>query len=132
MRVFEDGDDSMEASYPSIQHCQRHDQFEVPSPVSCREFRSSCHVAQFGIVPEALPSTFHSCSAESGFSCLRRMKTYLRSTMGADRLNACALYNIHNDILDEFDIDAITDEWIGRSKARMERFVLSRDSLRKY
>ena len=52
--------------------------------------------------------------------------------MGAGRRNACALCNIHNDILDELDIDAITDEWIGRSKARMERFVLNRDSLRKY
>ena len=36
--------------------------------------------------------------------------------MGADRLNACALCNIYSDILDQFDIDTFTDEWIGRRR----------------
>ena len=51
--------------------------------------------------------------------------------MGEEGLKACALCNIHNDILDRLDISAITDEWFGRSKTRLERFVLSKDSLRK-
>ena len=35
-----------------------------------------------------------SCYSERGFGSLRLIKTYLRSTMGADKLNACALCNI--------------------------------------
>ena len=75
-----------------------------------------------------LPCT--SCSAERGFSCLRRIKTYLRSTMSEDKLNACALCNVHNEILDQLDIGKINDEWINRSEVRMNRFVLSENSLR--
>ncbi|XP_028412053.1 zinc finger MYM-type protein 1-like [Dendronephthya gigantea] len=39
-----------------------------------------------------IPAT--SCSAERSFSALRRLKTYLRSTMGQKRLNSIALINI--------------------------------------
>ena len=35
-----------------------------------------------------------SCSAERSFSALRRLKTYLRSTMGQRRVNNIALLNI--------------------------------------
>ncbi|RXM99215.1 52 kDa repressor of the inhibitor of the protein kinase [Acipenser ruthenus] len=37
-------------------------------------------------------------SAERSFSCLRRMKTYLRSTMSETRLTGLALMNIHHDV----------------------------------
>ena len=39
-----------------------------------------------------IPTT--SCSAERSFSALRRLKTYLRSTMGQKRLNSIALINV--------------------------------------
>ena len=77
-----------------------------------------------------LPCT--SCSAERGFSCLIRIKTYLRSTMKEDRLNACALCNMHTETLDQLDLDTFTDEWINRTEARMDRFVLSKDCLKNY
>ena len=35
-----------------------------------------------------------SCSAERSFSALRRIKTFLRSTMGQDRLSSIAVINI--------------------------------------
>ncbi|KAF0752713.1 52 kDa repressor of the inhibitor of the protein kinase-like, partial [Aphis craccivora] len=38
------------------------------------------------------------CTAERTFSSLRRTKTYLRSTIGEDRLNGLMLLNIHRDI----------------------------------
>lgn len=38
------------------------------------------------------------CTAERTFSSLRRTKTYLRSTIGEDRLNGYMLLNIHRDI----------------------------------
>jgi hAT family C-terminal dimerisation region len=43
-----------------------------------------------------LPVT--TASAERSFSTLRRLKTYLRSTMTDDRLTSLALLNIHHDI----------------------------------
>lgn len=38
-------------------------------------------------------------SSERSFSCLRRLKTWLRSTMGEDRLVGLALLHIHRDLL---------------------------------
>ena len=43
-----------------------------------------------------LPVT--TCSAERSFSSLRRVKTYLRSTMTEERLNGLTLLHIHQDI----------------------------------
>ena len=42
-----------------------------------------------------IPAT--SCSAERSFSGLRRLKTYLRSTMGENRLANVALINIKRE-----------------------------------
>ena len=39
-----------------------------------------------------------SCEAERSFSTLKRLKTYLRSTMGEDRLNSLAVLNIHRGV----------------------------------
>ena len=47
-------------------------------------------------VMATLPVT--TCNSERSFSSLRRIKTYLRSTMGVDRLNGLAVLNIHRDI----------------------------------
>ena len=41
-----------------------------------------------------LPVT--SCEAERSFSTLRRLKTYLRTTMSQERLNGLALLNVYN------------------------------------
>lgn len=38
------------------------------------------------------------CSAERSFSTLRRVKTYLRSTLSNDRLNALAILSIETEI----------------------------------
>ena len=44
-----------------------------------------------------LPVT--SCECERSFSALRRLKTYTRSTMVAERLNGLALLHVHKDII---------------------------------
>ena len=50
------------------------------------------------------------CSAERSFSCLKRIKNYLRSTITEDRLNNLALLCIESDILLSLDFeDIITD-----------------------
>lgn len=45
-----------------------------------------------------------SSTAERTFSVLRRLLTYLRSTMTEKRLNNCLLLHIHKDLTDEIDI----------------------------
>jgi len=46
---------------------------------------------------------------EKSFSTLRRLKTYLRSIMGGDRLNGLASLNIHRDI--NVDINQVLNEF---------------------
>jgi len=41
------------------------------------------------------------CTSERSFSFLKRIKTYLRSTMGENRLNGLALLNMHPEIIIE-------------------------------
>ena len=61
-----------------------------------------------------------SCEAERSFSALRRLKTFLRSTISEDRLNGLALLNIHRDI--EIDLDDAVDR-LARSHPRKIHFL---------
>ena len=68
-------------------------------------------VEKFAVIPVT------SCSAERSFSCLRRMKTYLRNTMGQQRLSSLATIsiqrNIANRVLRE-DVDLIIDRFANK------------------
>ena len=68
----------------------------------------------FEMVPEfskvvsilaVIPAT--SCSAERSFSGLRRLKTYLRSTMGQSRLNSLAIISIERAYGNRVIVDSI-------------------------
>ena len=50
-----------------------------------------------------LISPASSCSAERSFSALRRLKTYLRSSMSQKRLNHVMMCHIHQERLAELD-----------------------------
>ena len=63
-----------------------------------------------------------SCSAERSFSSLRRLKTWLRSTMTQKRLNSVALCHIHQEILDTIDTGKIAQKFISRSQQRVLKF----------
>ena len=70
----------------------------------------------------AIPAT--SCSAERSFSDLRRIKTYLRSTMGQDRLSSLALICIERAYANrtlENDMENIIDIF-GKRKNRNSNF----------
>lgn len=60
-------------------------------------------------------------TAERTFSTLRRLKTWLRSTMGEERLTGLALLHIHQDI--EVDIESVITRFAKSSQRRIE-FVL--------
>lgn len=63
-----------------------------------------------------LPVT--TATGERSFSTLRRLKTYLRNTMGQNRLNSLALLNIHRDI--EVNTNDIINEMSKSSNKRLK------------
>jgi hypothetical protein len=50
-----------------------------------------------------------SATAERSFSCLRRLKNWLRSSMGQDCLNALAILNIESDFISSLDLQLVID-----------------------
>lgn len=61
-------------------------------------------------------------TAERSFSTLRRLKTYLRSTMSETRLNGLALLSIHRDI--NIPDETVIGEFVNSGKARKLNFLL--------
>ena len=73
-----------------------------------------------------IPAT--SCSAERSFSALCRLKTYLRSTMGQQRVSDIALINTEraydNSVVNN-DMDIVNNAWIS-SAVEMEQIAIDR------
>jgi len=69
-----------------------------------------------------LISPASSSEAERSFSSLRRLKTWLRSTMTQTRLNSVAVCHAHQDILDDLDLHALETDFISRSDIRKNLF----------
>lgn len=65
-----------------------------------------------------------SATAERSFSALRRLKTYLRSTMGQKRLNNLAVLHAHRDVLDEVDLRTVINEFISSNEVRRYTFSM--------
>ena len=57
-----------------------------------------------------MPAT--NATSERTFSALRRIKSYLRTTMSQQRLNNLMVLFIHRDSLDEMDLEEVADEFI--------------------
>ena len=54
-----------------------------------------------------LVSPAASAEAERSFSTLRRLKTWLRSTMTQQRLNSLAVCHVHQEVLDLVNVDGL-------------------------
>ena len=65
----------------------------------------------FGTIPVT------TCSCERSISTLRRLKTYLRSTMGQKRLKSLALLHVHREI--NLDVEKIIDRFAQKHPRRM-------------
>ncbi|VEN39225.1 unnamed protein product [Callosobruchus maculatus] len=63
------------------------------------------------------------CTCERSFSAMRRLKSYLRSTLKAERLNHFSILHIHRDLISEIDIEVLMDEFIGRAQGRINTFA---------
>ena len=64
-----------------------------------------------------LPST--NAVSERSFSAMRRVKTYLRSTMRQERLNNLLTLHVHKDHTDELDLMAVANEFVSHSEHRL-------------
>ena len=63
--------------------------------------------------------------SERSFSAMHRIKTYLRSTMLQERLNAVMLLHMHQELTDSLDLKSIANEFHVRSdyrKAKLRKF----------
>ena len=67
----------------------------------------------------ALPVS--TASAERSFSTLRRLKTWMRSRMGEERLTGLAMLNVHRDIA--VSVDSVIERF-AKSKKRCLDFVV--------
>lgn len=63
-----------------------------------------------------------SAEAERSFSALRRLKTWLRSTMTQKRLNGVAVCHIHQDMLDKLDRRDIAQQYLQGNERRRDVF----------
>ena len=68
-----------------------------------------------------LPAT--NATSERTFSALRRVKSYLRSTMSQSRLNHLMILHYHQDIADKLDLKIIGNEYIPKNEGRRSTFV---------
>ena len=61
-----------------------------------------------------------SATSERTFSALRRLLTYLRSTMTEKRLNHCLLLHVHKFYTDAIDLTLVAKEFIHRQDERVK------------
>ena len=66
-----------------------------------------------------MPAT--NSTSEQSFSALRRVKTYLRSTMGQQRLNDLLLLHVHKEITDSLDLKEVINNFVN-SEHRLQIF----------
>jgi len=61
-------------------------------------------------------------TAERSFSALRRLKTYLRSTMSAERLNSISVLHVHKDLTDSIDVAEVCKNFVTANDNRKAFF----------
>lgn len=81
--------------------------------------RTVCRAFQLLLILPATNST-----SERSFSALRRIKSYLRSTMTQARLNNVMILHYHQDLCDKIDMRIIANEYIVKIEARKNTFSI--------
>ena len=67
-----------------------------------------------------MPAT--NATSERLFWVLRRLKSYLQSTTSRPRLNHVMVLSIYKELLDELDLYAVANEFVGSSEYRLRLF----------
>ena len=63
-----------------------------------------------------------SAECERSFSCLKRLKTWLRSTMSQPRFSFLAIIQMNRDILKKINVSELIDKFASKKTRRMEFF----------
>ena len=63
-----------------------------------------------------------SCTAERTFSQLRRIKTWLRSTLSQERMNHALMLSVHRERLEALDMEAEVKAFAGETAQRVSTF----------
>ena len=67
-----------------------------------------------------LPAT--NASSERSFSAMRRIKSYLRSTMSQGRLNHIMVLSVHKDLTDKLNLVDVANDFVSASENRLRVF----------
>jgi hypothetical protein len=67
-----------------------------------------------------MPAT--NAASERSFSAMRRIKTYLRSTMSQERLNNLMILHVHKDFTDALDLVEVANEFVRGNESRLSSF----------
>ena len=67
-----------------------------------------------------LPAT--NATSERSFSALRRVKSYLRNTMGQKRLNSLMVLHVHKDLTDKLNLKDVANEFVGAAECRLSMY----------
>ena len=63
-----------------------------------------------------------SAECERSFSCLRRLKTWLRSTVTQKRLNGVVLDQVYQALIDKIDLSKVADNFARKNDSRVAIF----------
>ena len=55
---------------------------------------------------------------------MRRIKTYLRSTMLQERLNAVMVLHVHKQLTDDLDLKVISNNFVSKVDQRKTKFPM--------
>ena len=80
-------------------------------------FKQVCRLAKLIIV---MPST--NAASERSFSAMKRVKSYLRNTMGQARLNHLMILNMYKDIFMSLDLNSTAKEFVAGNEHRSSVF----------
>ena len=67
-----------------------------------------------------MPAT--NSTSERSFSCMRRVKSYLRSTMTQERLNHLMILHVHKELTDSINLCDVANEFVRVHERRYQVF----------
>ena len=99
----------------SLEECLKY--LQSLSPAAKTFYSEVCALARLILV---MPAT--NAISERLFSVMRRVKSYLRSTMGQARLNHVMILAIYKEQVDKLDLIAIANEFVSGNEHRLRFF----------
>ena len=75
-----------------------------------------------GVVKLLLLKPVSSAECKRSFSCLRRLKTWLRSTVTQKRLNGVVLARVHQALIEKIDLSKVADNFVQKNDSHVAIF----------